>query len=216
MACCFACTLKVHKPAQDQLRLVDLVLEIRDARIPFSSANPELDRLVQHKRRLVVLNKADLAEPDKQQVSQDKLHQCMPACLCFMLAVPAADAILLFLITYHTSLQAVLHALQQQKLHGFFTSIHKAVKVKQLLQQAKDILHKEKPNADVLMIMTIGKPSCRSKHKPFPPLHVAVPACTAVVRHCKTHWQGSVSCIAWLPHVSSCAALTSMVPAVGP
>ena len=47
---------------------MDLVLEVRDARIPFTSANPQLDALVQHKRRLVVLNKADLAAPDKQQV----------------------------------------------------------------------------------------------------------------------------------------------------
>ena len=53
---------------QDRLKLVDMVLEVRDARIPFSSANPELERLVRQKRRLVVLNKADLAAPDKQQV----------------------------------------------------------------------------------------------------------------------------------------------------
>lgn len=48
--------------------MVDMVLEVRDARIPFSSANPELEKLVRHKRRLLVLNKADLAAPDKQQV----------------------------------------------------------------------------------------------------------------------------------------------------
>ena len=44
------------------------MLEVRDARIPFSSANPELENLVRQKRRLIVLNKADLAAPDKQQV----------------------------------------------------------------------------------------------------------------------------------------------------
>ena len=49
--------------------MVDMVLEVRDARIPFSSANPELEKLVRHKRRLLVLNKADLAAPDKQQAS---------------------------------------------------------------------------------------------------------------------------------------------------
>ncbi len=54
---------------QDRLRMVDMVLEVRDARIPFSSANPELEKLVRHKRRLLVLNKADLAAPDKQQVN---------------------------------------------------------------------------------------------------------------------------------------------------
>ena len=53
---------------QDRLKLVDLVLEVRDARIPLSSANPELEKLIRHKRRLVVLNKSDLAAPEKQQV----------------------------------------------------------------------------------------------------------------------------------------------------
>ena len=53
---------------QDKLTKVDMVLEVRDARIPFSSANPELEKLVHHKHRLLVLNKADLAAPDKQQV----------------------------------------------------------------------------------------------------------------------------------------------------
>lgn len=55
-----------------------MVLEVRDARIPFSSANPELEALVRHKRRLVVLNKADLAAPDKQQVGgTNVLHVSM-------------------------------------------------------------------------------------------------------------------------------------------
>lgn len=60
--------------SQDRLRLVDLVLEVRDARIPLSSNNPELSNLVQHKRRLIVLNKTDLAAPDKQQVSPFPPH----------------------------------------------------------------------------------------------------------------------------------------------
>ena len=44
------------------LRLIDLVVEIRDARIPESSQNPEIDALVGDKPRLVVLNKEDLAD----------------------------------------------------------------------------------------------------------------------------------------------------------
>lgn len=52
-----------------------MVLEVRDARIPFSSANPELEALMRHKRRLIVLNKADLAAPDKQQVGGTNLMQ---------------------------------------------------------------------------------------------------------------------------------------------
>lgn len=66
---------KLLHTLQDRMRLIDLVLEVRDARIPFSSANPELEALVRHKRRLIVLNKADLAAPDKQQVGGTAVHR---------------------------------------------------------------------------------------------------------------------------------------------
>lgn len=45
------------------LKLVDLVLEITDARIPQSSRNPELDRWIEAKPRMIVLNKCDNADP---------------------------------------------------------------------------------------------------------------------------------------------------------
>ena len=47
---------------KDALKLVDLVYETCDARIPFSSRNPELDKLIGSKPRVVILNKADLAD----------------------------------------------------------------------------------------------------------------------------------------------------------
>ena len=50
---------------KDALKLVDLVYETCDARIPFSSRNPELDKLIGTKPRVVILNKADLADPNK-------------------------------------------------------------------------------------------------------------------------------------------------------
>ncbi len=46
----------------DKLPLIDLVTEIIDARIPISSRNPDLDSIVEGKPRLVVLNKADIAD----------------------------------------------------------------------------------------------------------------------------------------------------------
>ena len=49
----------------ERLKLVDLVYETADARIPFSSRNPELDRIIGSKPRIVILNKADLADPSK-------------------------------------------------------------------------------------------------------------------------------------------------------
>ena len=48
----------------DRLPLVDLVAEIIDARIPISSRNPELDGIIAEKPRLVVLNKADIADEE--------------------------------------------------------------------------------------------------------------------------------------------------------
>lgn len=48
---------------QKNLKLIDLVIEIRDARIPDSSANPQLEQLASGKKRLIILNKEDLADP---------------------------------------------------------------------------------------------------------------------------------------------------------
>ncbi|MBA1435174.1 ribosome biogenesis GTPase YlqF [Bombilactobacillus bombi] len=53
---------KAKNQIQDRLKLVDVVLEIRDARLPLSSANPVLDQLIQNKKRLIILNKKDLAD----------------------------------------------------------------------------------------------------------------------------------------------------------
>lgn len=47
----------------DNLKLVDVVIELLDARIPYSSANPMLQEIIEGKPRLVALNKSDLADP---------------------------------------------------------------------------------------------------------------------------------------------------------
>ena len=47
----------------EQLGLVDVVVELLDARIPYSSQNPDIEKLAKDKRRVLVLNKADLADP---------------------------------------------------------------------------------------------------------------------------------------------------------
>lgn len=54
---------KTRRLMQESLRLVDMVLEITDARIPQSSRNPELDRWLGDKPRMLMLNKADSADP---------------------------------------------------------------------------------------------------------------------------------------------------------
>ena len=55
---------KSRRLLMDQLKRVDVVLEICDARLPDSSRNPELERLIAGKKRVLLLNKADLADPN--------------------------------------------------------------------------------------------------------------------------------------------------------
>jgi len=53
---------KTKRMLQSQLGLVDVVIELLDARLPLSSKNPDIDELAANKQRLLVLNKADLAD----------------------------------------------------------------------------------------------------------------------------------------------------------
>ena len=54
---------KARRMIEDNLKLVDAVCEIIDARIPESSRNPDIDRIASGKPRMLVLNRADLADP---------------------------------------------------------------------------------------------------------------------------------------------------------
>jgi len=51
----------------DDLRVVDVVIEVVDARVPSSGANPALDRIAAHKTRLRVLTREDLADPEETE-----------------------------------------------------------------------------------------------------------------------------------------------------
>lgn len=53
---------KARRMMQENIKLIDLVIELVDARIPMSSRNPEIDELGKNKARLILLNKSDLAE----------------------------------------------------------------------------------------------------------------------------------------------------------
>lgn len=56
---------KARRQMQEDIKLVDLVIELVDARIPGSSRNPDIDELGRNKARLILLNKADLADDDR-------------------------------------------------------------------------------------------------------------------------------------------------------
>jgi len=55
---------KTRKLLTENLKLVDVVIELLDARIPKSSKNPEIDKIVKDKKRIMVLNKSDLADDE--------------------------------------------------------------------------------------------------------------------------------------------------------
>ena len=56
---------KSIRAIRDELKLVDLCIEVLDARVPLSSRNPDIDELAKDKYRLIVMNKSDLADEKK-------------------------------------------------------------------------------------------------------------------------------------------------------
>ena len=54
---------KAVRMMQENIKLIDLMIELVDARIPLSSRNPDIDKLCVGKSRLILLNKSDLADP---------------------------------------------------------------------------------------------------------------------------------------------------------
>ncbi len=58
---------KARRMMQEDIKLIDLLIELVDARIPLSSRNPDINQLGQGKGRMVLLNKSDLADPKANQ-----------------------------------------------------------------------------------------------------------------------------------------------------
>ena len=56
---------KTRRKIQASLKLVDAVAEIIDARIPVSSRNPELHKIIENKPRIILMNKCDMADPSQ-------------------------------------------------------------------------------------------------------------------------------------------------------
>ena len=59
---------KAKRMMQEDIKLIDLVIEVVDARIPLSSRNPDIDELGKNKARLILLNKTDLADSKKNKL----------------------------------------------------------------------------------------------------------------------------------------------------
>ncbi len=53
---------KARRMMQENIKLIDLMVELVDARVPYSSKNPDIDELAKNKARVIILNKADMAD----------------------------------------------------------------------------------------------------------------------------------------------------------
>ena len=58
---------KARREVTEKLKLIDIVYELVDARLPISSRNPMIDEIIKQKPRIILLNKADLADPSDTQ-----------------------------------------------------------------------------------------------------------------------------------------------------
>lgn len=68
---------KARRQMEEQLKLVDIIVELRDARIPEASANPLLAELSKNKPVLIILNKVDYADPLISEKWQKKYEHCL-------------------------------------------------------------------------------------------------------------------------------------------
>lgn len=66
---------KAKRMMQENIKLIDLVIELVDARIPLSSRNPDIDELGKGKARLILLNKADLADQKQNKAWTEYFQQ---------------------------------------------------------------------------------------------------------------------------------------------
>lgn len=59
---------KTKKQIKEDLKLIDIVIEILDSRIPISSRNPDIAELIKNKDKIIILNKSDLAEKKQNEL----------------------------------------------------------------------------------------------------------------------------------------------------
>ena len=54
---------KARRMMQENIKLIDIVIELVDARLPYSSKNPDIDALANGKYRILLMTKSDMADP---------------------------------------------------------------------------------------------------------------------------------------------------------
>ncbi|MDY5112765.1 MAG: ribosome biogenesis GTPase YlqF, partial [Bilifractor sp.] len=66
---------KAKRQMQEDLKLIDIIIELIDARIPYSGRNPDIRSMGAQKSRLIVLNKADLADEKRNRLWMEYYQQ---------------------------------------------------------------------------------------------------------------------------------------------
>lgn len=102
--------VKARKMVQENLKLVDVVVELLDARIPMSSRNPVIDNILGDKLRIIVLNKADLAE-SHQTDKWKKYFQEKCECPCIALDSQAGKGINLLIAAAQSQADEIIQKL---------------------------------------------------------------------------------------------------------
>lgn len=72
---------KTRRQIENDLKIIDVVIELLDARIPMASRNPDIKKLTQNKRRIILLNKCDLADEVSNSKWVSKLSKEAPTIL---------------------------------------------------------------------------------------------------------------------------------------
>ena len=61
---------KTRRQIENDLKMIDIVIELLDSRIPISSQNPDIAKIIKGKKKIIVLNKCDLADENQNQLWQ--------------------------------------------------------------------------------------------------------------------------------------------------
>ncbi len=82
---------KALREIEEKLRMVDIVIELFDARAPLSSINEDLEKRIANKKKLVVISKIDLADPEKTKYFKAKLEERYEIVLALDLINPNSE-----------------------------------------------------------------------------------------------------------------------------
>ena len=72
---------KTRRQIEEDLKLIDVVIELLDSRIPIASRNPDIKKLTNNKKRIILLNKCDLSDENMNKRWVEKLSKEAPTLL---------------------------------------------------------------------------------------------------------------------------------------